>query len=175
MSKYIEHAMREFRAAGWIDENGKYNDEMQEMICNHVLNLLNVFHGEGHSGFSANYTVNLFEKLARYNPISPLTGDDWEWEDVSEHNDGNPLWQNKRATNVFKDANGAYDIDGIIFYDVYCDEEGNERKSHYTCNESRVPVTFPYTPKSEYLPTSSRKMNSDGLIINVSGKWKRKR
>ena len=38
MNNYQKHAMVEFRAAGWCDENGKFNDEMQEMICNHVLN-----------------------------------------------------------------------------------------------------------------------------------------
>ena len=43
MSNYKVHAMREFRAAGWVDENDKYTDDMQEMICNHVLALLDVF------------------------------------------------------------------------------------------------------------------------------------
>ena len=37
MSNYIDHAMREFRAAGWLDENGKYCDEMQKANCNHIL------------------------------------------------------------------------------------------------------------------------------------------
>jgi len=36
MSNYKTHAEREFRAAGWLDENGKFNDEMQEAICKHV-------------------------------------------------------------------------------------------------------------------------------------------
>ena len=46
MSNYEKHAMMEFRAAGWVDENGKFIDEMQEMICKHVLALLEVFDGE---------------------------------------------------------------------------------------------------------------------------------
>ena len=150
MNNYEKHAMREFRAAGWTDENGKFCDEMQEAICTHVLKLLNVFHGEGHSGSSAPYAINLFEKLAKFEPVAPLTGEDWEWVNVAEQN-GGPLWQNKRCSHVFKDNNGAYDIQGIIFYDWYSIPEiGKRYKSYYTCKESRVPITFPYIPKSEY-------------------------
>jgi len=47
MSNYNSHAMREFRAAGWVDDRGKYCDEMQKAICEHVLKLLEVFDGEG--------------------------------------------------------------------------------------------------------------------------------
>ena len=60
MSNYTKHALKEFRAAGWLNEDGTYGDEMQEAICNHVLKLLDVFDGEGHSGTSAPYTINIF-------------------------------------------------------------------------------------------------------------------
>ena len=153
MSNYDSHAWREFRAAGWVDENNKFNDEMQEAICNHVLKLLEVFDGEGHSGTTAPYAINLFKTLASFEPVAPLTGEDWEWSDVSEYGgrDNGPLFQNKRCSRVFKDNNGAYDIDGIVWYDWHTDKETGERyKSHFTNSESRVPVTFPYTPKTEY-------------------------
>jgi hypothetical protein len=149
MNNYEKHAMKEFRAAGWTDENGKFCDEMQEAICKHVLKLLEVFHGEGHSGSSAPYAINLFEKLAKFEPVAPLTGEDWEWVNVAEQN-GGPLWQNKRCSHVFKDNDGAYDINGIVFYDWYVNEKGEIRKSYFTGQGSRVPVTFPYVPKSEY-------------------------
>lgn len=153
MSNYESHAWREFRAAGWVDENNKFNDEMQEAICTHVLKLLEVFHDEGHSGSSAPYAINLFEKLAKFEPVAPLTGEDWEWHDVSEYSgrDNGPVYQNNRCSHVFKDNNGAYDIDGIVWYDWYTDEETGEKyKSYFTSYGSRVPVTFPYTPKTEY-------------------------
>ncbi len=149
MTNYERHAKDEFRAAGWTDENGKFNDEMQELICNHVLKLLDVFHDEGHSGSSAPYAINLFKKLASFEPIVPLTGEDWEWVNVAEQN-GGPLWQNKRCSHVFKDNDGAYDINGIVFYDWYVNDEGDKHKSYFTSRESRVPVTFPYTPTTEY-------------------------
>ena len=139
----------EFRAAGWCDENGKFDDEMQEAICNHVLKLLEVFSDEGHSGSSAPYAVNVFKTLAMFEPLVPLTGEDWEWNEV---HDG--VFQNKRCSHVFKQADRfdgqAYDIDGIIFYDWYTDEDGNKSKSYFTGRDSCVPITFPYTPTKEY-------------------------
>jgi hypothetical protein len=150
MSNYVKHAEMEFRAAGWTDENGKFKDEMQEMICNHVLKLLEVFADEGHSGSSAPYAINLFKTLASFEPVVPLTGENWEWNDISEYG-GRTTYQNKRCGHVFKDEDGAYDIDGIVFYEWYEDKEtGEKHKSYFTSRESRVPVTFPYTPKTEY-------------------------
>ena len=150
MSNLHKHALDEFRAAGWTDENGKFNDEMQEAICTHILKLLDVFADEGHSGTTAPYTVDVFKKLAMFEPLVPLTGEDWEWVDVSEQS-GRTLWQNKRCSHVFKTEEGAYDIDGIVWWDWYTDTEtGEKQKSYFTSRESRVPVTFPYTPKTEY-------------------------
>ena len=50
----------EFKAAGWLNDDGTYIDEMQGMICDHVLKLLEVFSDEGHSGTSAPYAIRLF-------------------------------------------------------------------------------------------------------------------
>jgi hypothetical protein len=99
MSNYRIHAMSEFRAAGWIDEDGNYIDEMQEAICKHILKLLEVFDGEGHSGSTAPYTINLFSKLAAFEPVVPITGEDWEWNEVE-----GGVYQNKRCGHVFKQA-----------------------------------------------------------------------
>ena len=143
----INHAREEFRAAGWTDENGQFNDEMQEMICNHVIELLKVFSDEGHSGSSAPYAINLFSRLAKFEPIAPLTGEDWEWNDTGHG------YQNKRASHVFKDYDGnCYDINGKVFWEWSGTKE-EPYKSYYTCRESRVPVTFPYKvpEKPEYV------------------------
>lgn len=143
----INHAKEEFRAAGWTDENGQFNDEMQEMICNHVIELLKVFSDEGHSGSSAPYAINLFSRLAKFEPIAPLTGEDWEWNDTGHG------YQNKRASHVFKDYDGnCYDINGKVFWE-WAGTKEEPYKSYYTCRESRVPVTFPYTvpEKPEYV------------------------
>ena len=78
-NNYDSHAWAEFRAAGWVDENNQFYDEMQKDICLNILGLLAVFENAGHSGSSAPYTINLFSKLASFKPIAPLTGEDWEW------------------------------------------------------------------------------------------------
>lgn len=158
MSNLINHANTEFRAAGWTDGDGKFNDKMQEAICKHVLKLLEVFSDEGHSGFSAPYTIETFSTLAKFEPLVPLTGEDWEWMETSEN-----IFQNIRCSHVFRDSSRfdgqAYDIEGIVFYDyaerkLEADEDGfpgtYRYKSYYTCKESAIPVTFPYTPKIEY-------------------------
>lgn len=153
MDNLVSHAWREFRAAGWVDEHDNFNDGMQEAICRNVLRMLEIFAEEGHSGSTAPYTINLFEKIASFKPIGPLTGEDWEWSNVSEYGGSanGPLYQNKRCGNVFKDSTGAYDIDGIVWYEWCTDSETGEKyKSHFTNNKSQVPVAFPYTPKTEY-------------------------
>ena len=154
MSNLEKHAWLEFKAAGWLNDDDTFNDEMQEMICKHVLKLLKVFSDEGHSGTSAPYTINLFKTLASFEPVVPLTGEDWEWTDVSDRGgrDGGKFWQNKRCSHVFKDEAGAYDIDGVIFYEWHTDKyTGEKYKSYFTSSDSRVPVTFPYTPERKYV------------------------
>ena len=153
MSNYINHAMTEFRAAGWIDDNGKYVDEMQEAICNHVIKLLEVFSDEGHSGSSAPYAINMFEKPAKFEPLVPLTGEDWEWLDLTDYGADHMKYQNIRCSHVFKDVDGkAYDSDGKVFWEWYTDSEtGEKRKSYYTGRGSRVYIEFPYVPNSEYV------------------------
>jgi hypothetical protein len=149
MSNLLKHAEIEFKAAGWTNENGKFDDEMQEAICTHVLKLIEIFSEEGHSGSTAPYAIKLFERLAMFKPIAPLTGEDWEWHDVSEYS-GTTTYQNRRCSSVFKDGDGeAYNIDGKVFWEWYKDEDGNAFKSYYGCRDSRVPVTFPYTVPDE--------------------------
>lgn len=120
------------------DEESK---EMQKRISEDILQVVEVFSRQGHSGFSANYAINLINKLLRFEPITPLTGENDEWIKLDYNDD--TKYQNKRCSRVFKDAEEkAYDIEGKIFSD-------NEGKSWYTSKDSRVYIKFPYMPKSE--------------------------
>ncbi len=154
---YRDFAMREFRAAGWLDESGQFTDGMQEMMCEQVMELLDKFSEHGHSGSTAPYAVNLFKQLAMFEPIVPLAGEDWEWNEVSDN-----MYQNRRCSHVFKDSKDgqAYDSQGRVFFEWHErpldeDEEGypgiKRYKTHFTSRDSRVPVTFPYTPTREYV------------------------
>jgi len=109
----------------------------QEEGWKEVFDLLEVFHGQGHSGGSAPVVIETFRKLAGFEALGPLTGEDKEWAQVTDE-----LWQNKRDSRVFKKPDGqAYFIEGKIFEDP----DG----SRWCNSDSFVDVTFPYTPVSE--------------------------
>jgi hypothetical protein len=138
-----DHAIAEFKNAGWIDENGKFCEDTQEAICNHILKLLEVFSEEGHSGSSAPYAIDLFTRLANYKPIGQLTGDDTEWNKLDYGCE--PIYQNKRASNVFKNSDGyTYDVDGKVFW-YWAGTKQDYHKVFYTSKDSHTSVTFPYT------------------------------
>lgn len=138
MSNLRKHAELEFKAMGWDLEK----NEMQSLMCKQVCELLDLFSSHGHSGTSAPYAISMFQKLASFEPLGPLTGEDWEWNEV-----GNGVFQNKRCSHVFKQADRfdgqAYDIEGRIFRDP--------SGSCYQNRDSQVPILFPYTPKREYV------------------------
>ena len=128
---------------------------MQEAICKNILKMLDVFIDEGHTGTTAPYTVNMFSKLAMFEPLVPLTGEDWEWNEASPG-----VFQNIRCSHVFKQADRfggqAYDIDGKVFWSWHETEEfGAMTKDFYSNSDCFTPITFPYTPKREmvFVPT----------------------
>lgn len=165
MSNYKFHAQQEFRAAGWVDEKGRYTDEMQGWICEHVLTLLDVFADEGHSGSSAPYVINVFSKLAKFEPIAPLTGEDWEWNEVSDGADG-VMYQNNRMSSVFKNGldGKAYWLDGKVFWEWFEDHDREVFKSHYTSRDSKVYIEFPWVkPESEYVFVPTAKYPNEVL------------
>ena len=137
MSNTLTHAKRELALLGYIPLDQEQEDGPNKWMQENLFELLEVFAKQGHSGFSAPYTLNLFHKLAMFEPILPLTGDDSEWEKMSA-----TTWQNKRCSHVFKDIDGqACDSQGIIFEDP----DG----CRYTSKGSSVNITFPYIPKTE--------------------------
>jgi hypothetical protein len=140
-----KHAKRELRAIGY-DLDDKEEGPNKWMTRN-LLDLLRVFSTQGHSGFSAPHCVSLFEKLARFKPLGPLTGEDSEWMD---HGDG--MFQNIRCGAVFKQPDRfdgqAYFLDGKVF------REPNG--SCFTNRDSMTPVTFPYTPATVYVDVPER-------------------
>lgn len=117
---------------------GDGTDEMQSVMNEHIIRMVQTFSDEGHSGFSASYAVAILEKLLRYEPLTPLTGEDDEWCEVSTG-----VHQNRRCSHVFKENGQAYDIDAVIFREP----EG----VCFTSRDSRRDITFPYTPKREYV------------------------
>ena len=146
MSNLLKHAERELKFIGY---DGK--DEYNNMAKAAIMELLTTFANQGHSGFSANYIVNLFNKLAKYETLSPLKGNDDEWNDVSDMSgDRKTLFQNNRDGRVFKNDDGAFFTEAIIWT-----ESG---ESSYTNKDSnRYIKSFPFTPKTFYVEVDKDK------------------
>ena len=151
-SNLVAHARRELAALGmtptpplsWLDRQlirlrlkRRPEFDYNGAIAAGALELVEVFASQGHSGFSADYMRATVHKLFDFEPLGPLTGEDSEWNDL-----GGGRYQNNRCSRVFKDEDGkAYDIDGKVF-----DDGG---PGLFTNQDSRVYVTFPYTPTTE--------------------------
>lgn len=65
MSNLINHANKELQKAGLFDKDADYDGELGKG----VLELITVFANQGHSGMSAEMTIQLFTKLARFEEI----------------------------------------------------------------------------------------------------------
>jgi len=99
----VDHGRIELDRVGLFDEDSDYNG----MIGKAVLELLDTFAKQGHSGFSAALTTELFDKLVRFEPLSPITDDPEEWMDVTEYGSpDNPLWQSQRNPACFSTDGG---------------------------------------------------------------------
>ena len=131
MSNLVDYAKRELDYC-FPDKS----DNLQQMAIKNVLELLETFSNQGHSGLSAPYVLDLFNRLAHWKPIKPLTGEEEEWYEAEGENNSQ---QNKRCSAVFRenyDNSTAVNIEGKVFIDK--DGYG------YTNHNSHVPVTFPY-------------------------------
>lgn len=141
-SNLIKHAKQELELVGYRFDGS--DDPMNEQMAENILELIQTFAKQGHSGFSAPYCLETARKLMLYEPLKPLTGEDWEWVDVSEAA-GETLYQNKRCSRVFKDGQGdAFDIEGYIFREP----SGVTYTAHGTDRDSKRYIeSFPYTPE----------------------------
>lgn len=91
--------------------------------------ILAIFFSRWNSGGAVWAMAPVVQSLIAGTPLSPLTGEPDEWNDVSEMCEY-PTWQNKRCTSVFKT-----EIAGKVeAYDVGC--------------QGRPVVTFPYLVKN---------------------------
>ena len=135
-----EFAHKELERAGLFDPDSDYNG----WVGHSVMELIHTLENRGQSGVSMEMILELFTTLARYEPLSPLTGEDDEWVEINYPECPSRLWQNKRCLTVFKDETGAYNSQGRIFR--YKNGGHGIRGV-----DSRVSITFPYTPVVEYV------------------------
>ena len=145
----LDFAKSELDRIGMTSED-RTGDDINFCMRDHILRMVEEFSAEGHSGYSASYALGVLKKLLAFEPLTPLTGEDSEWTDVTAESGGNVMYQNKRLSSVFKDNNSAWDIDGKLFWEWHTDEEsGKKSKIHFSGSGCATPVEFPYTKPDE--------------------------
>ena len=117
-----------------LDRIVKDEDGMQAWMNKQIIEIVETFAKQDHSGFSASYALEILKRVLAYKPITPLTGEDDEWGTGASED------QNRRCPSVFRKPDGkAYDIDAVIVSD-------NGGITWYTSNRFRKEITFPYYP-----------------------------
>lgn len=141
----IAKAKKEFEI---LEQQPDFQDLLIYPFKDQILSLVEAFGNSGQSGGSAPYYIgaitNAISKLLNHQPLSPLTGEDNEWDDMSAYGCSNTHWQNKRDSRVFKTTTGdCWAIDTVIWYDVDKDVySSNGIIDGYT---TTCVVTFPYS------------------------------
>ena len=113
MNKLLEHARSELKIAGY-DIDAPYKEEFEtgedyaNACAKNAYKMLEVFSSAGHSGFSGEATLQLFDRLARWQNLTPLTNNPEEWQLIN-----NEKYQSKRNPACFSNDNlkTYYDID----------------------------------------------------------------
>lgn len=165
----IDHAKLELQMAGLFDSDSDYGG----MVAHDVMELIEVFAKQGHSGMSAPYVASIFNKLANFEPLLPITGKDEEWGDVRDIGNEVPWYQNKRCSALFKDGKDGrpYTIDAIVKRDqngacwsgfAWLSEEDYKSgdRSKMVGKKGYV-KSFPFTPKTFYIDVKDIEVAKD--------------
>lgn len=146
-----------------------------------ILALCEAFGSSGQSGGSAPYTAAAISQAVKTlmmgETLAPLTGEDHEWNDVTDMNDGNTMYQNNRDGRVFKDGKDgrAYFIDAIVF-DGNLGERftGNGCVSYNggTIGSAQQIKSFPFQPKTFYVDViDHRWKDKEETTPDINGDW----
>lgn len=155
----IEHAKIELEMSGLFNEDTDfYGGETGKA----VLELIETFSKQGHSGMSAQIVTDIFHKLSMFKPLGPITGKDEEWSDVSEAfgSKGVISYQNKRCSAIFKEGKEGkpYYLDAIVWqgedsYDTFTGVVEGVKSSQY--------IRLPFQPKTFYIDVKRELYDKD--------------
>lgn len=97
-SNLMNHAKRELDLLLGADDSADFYEGMTRKA---VLELMEVFARQGHSGMSASIVLDLFSQLSDFKPLTPLTNDPADWNEVGEG-----VWQCRRQSSAFSADGG---------------------------------------------------------------------
>ena len=118
-SNLYAYAENEVRLAGLLDDEGMYGD----MLGKAVLELVEVFARQGHSGMSASVTLEVFNLVANFKPLTPI-----DYSDLTQWNEvGEGVYQHTRRSTTFSNdgLKTWYDLeeDPKIYHPIYPSQE----------------------------------------------------
>lgn len=120
-----------------------------------ILDLCKKVENSGQSEISIHFIsellANTIKKLLLKTPISPITGNEEEWEFIGEQN-GQNLYKNNRCSGLFKLGNIAYYNEAIIW--KISEELNFINGCAYlgtTLIDSKQYVEFPFVPKTFFV------------------------
>lgn len=123
----IEHAKQELELIGYRSTGNSSNakDEINDWMFNNIMEIVETFSKQGHSGGSFGYTVSVISKLLRYENLSPLKLDDF----VEVAPD---VFQCKRNPAMFlnKNKTGYYCVNSSKEYEFLFNQENNNEKTN---------------------------------------------
>lgn len=112
------------KSSNWIDnevrlaianEKSSQVEDGDEIFTKYAISCIKAaakiakqFSKQGHSGMSAEITLDLIRKLCSFTPLTALTGEDDEWDTREDREciDGSTIIQNTRNYSVFKEISG---------------------------------------------------------------------
>lgn len=121
----LEHAKRELKLAGYdISDKGCEMHDDEESFKGYVnscarnaYELIETLSKADHSGMSIGITLDIFNKLAKWKTLTPLTNNPDEWIQLSEWESVG--YQSKRNPSCFtSDFKTYHDIDADENYDI---------------------------------------------------------
>ena len=162
-----QHAQTELEMIGAFSEEGDFYGGMTGKA---VMELIEVFSDQGHSGMSASVVLDLFSKLAKYEQLGPLTGKDEEWNELNYSD--NIKYQNKRNPAGFKQSGGTVTYNRAIV--KRCENGSCWTGPLYPTREDAINDTnvirvaakgFPFTPKTFYIDVLEEEIEKDNWIM----------
>jgi len=142
-SALMLHAERELELA-FADPTDSLTDQeksLNNFVKKSTLTLIETLSSHGHGALTTSLVSDIFAKLSRYLPLSPLTGEDNEWSSPDETG----LMQNIRYAGVFKNKLGeTYDTNARVFVSP-------DGSAFIDPEQSTKAVIFPYYPSIEYV------------------------
>lgn len=139
----VVYARNELLRAGFLNSPVKEDAEVAD--C--TMLLMKCMAMYINDTFQYGTTVDLFKRLQKMRPLTPIEDNPEDWEDMTEELEGKVLLRHKRCASVFKGADGkAFNVEGMLL--IY---PNGKKKLDLT--KSCTPIKeFPYIVK-EPIPT----------------------